>query len=392
MRKIVMISALMIWGFHLSAQNTYIQILREVEKNNTTLKALRKEADAQKIEHRIGLTPPNPEIEFNYLWGNPAVLGNRTDFSVRQSLDFPTAYKFRTQLSDMKSKQAELEFSKQRNELLFQTHLLCVKLTYHNALHVELAKRHANAVQIAQAFKAKYDVGEVNVLDFNKAQLNLLKASNNLDINEIERSKLHSELLQLNGGLPLQFSDSTFSMPVVSAEFDQWLTLAEANNPLLQWLRQEIAIAQKEVQLNAAMNLPKLNGGFMSEKVAGQQFQGVTVGITIPLWENRNKIRHAKARSLAVQSLESDTKWQFYNQLQTTHTKVVSLQNHVADFRSKLTLFNHRELLEKALVKGEISLTNYLYELSLLYESRDQLLEIEMNFHLALANLSRFQL
>jgi len=47
----------------------------EVEKNNTTLLALKKRVEAETIGNKSGITISNPEAEFNYLWGSPGILG-----------------------------------------------------------------------------------------------------------------------------------------------------------------------------------------------------------------------------------------------------------------------------------------------------------------------------
>lgn len=391
MKRATIISAIMVLCFNLFAQNTIANVFTEVEKNNTTLSAYRKSIDAEKIGNKTGLTPPNPEVEFNYLWGTPSAIGNRTDFSIKQSFDFPTAYFYKSQISDLKNEQAELEYKKQRNEVLYQTRVVCVKLTYFNALKVLWSKRHADALQVADAYKAKFNAGEIGVLDYNKAQVNLLNVTKELENNDIERNTLLSELTHLNGGNSIYFADSLFAMQTIPADFDQWFAQAEANNPLFQWVKQKIAIATKEVKLNTALSLPKFYGGFMSEKVRGEHFQGVTMGITIPLWENKNKVEYAKAKTIAMQSVETDAKLQFYNGMKALYTKVIALQSNVSDYRSKLTLFRNSELLEKAFIKGEISLTEYMYELSLYYESMQKLLEMEMNLNLAFAELNKYQ-
>lgn len=375
----------------LNAQNNVDTALKAIEENNTTLKALKVSSEAQKLGNKTGLTPQNPEVEFNYLWGNPSAIGNRTDFSVKQSFDFPTAYSFRSQISNLKNEQAELEYQKQRKEILLQTRLVCIELTYNNALKAELSKRLNNATQIANAYKSKFDIGEVSILEHNKAHVNLLNVSKELENNEIERNVLLSELTTLNGGNPINFTDSLFTWQTIPADFEQWYTQTEANNPLLQWVKQEIAISEKQVKLNNTLSLPKFYGGFMSEKVVGQQFRGISLGITIPLWENKNTVKYAKAKTLAMQSMETDAKLQFYNSMKATHTKVISLQTNVTDYRSKLTMYSNSELLEKALDKGEISLSEYFFELSLYYESINRLLEMEQNLSKAFAELYRYQ-
>jgi len=391
MKRVIIFTAILVFGLNLFAQNTIDNVMTEVEKNNTTLSAYRKSIDAEKIGNKTGLTPQNPEVEFNYLFGNPSSLGNRTDFCVKQSFDFPMAYSYKNQISNLKNEQAELEYKKQRNEVLYQTRMVCVKLTYYNALNVELSKRLANAQKLADAYKTKYNTGDVGVLEFNKAQVNFLNVSKELQSNEIERNTLLTELTTLNGGNAINFTDSLFSLQAIPTYFEQWYAQSEANNPLLQWIKQEIAISEKQVKLNSANSLPKFYGGFMSENVVGQQFQGVTVGISIPLWENKNMVKYAKAQAIALQSVEADAKLQFYNSMKALHTKVIALQTNVTDYRSKMSMYSNSELLEKAFAKGEISLTEYMYELSLYYESINKLLEMEMNYNLTHAELNKYQ-
>lgn len=381
----------MVFGFNLFAQNTLDVVLAEVERNNATLSAYRKSIDAEKIGNKTGLTPQNPELEFNYLRGTPSAIGNRTDFSIKQSFDFPTAYGYKSQISNLKNEQAELEYKKQRSEILFQTRLVYVKLVYRNALKLELTKRQANAVKVADAYKARYSAGDVGVLEYNKAQVNLLIIDKELYANEIERNLLVSELVLLNGGNTISITDSLFPIQTIPADFEQWFAQAQQSNPLLNWVKQEIAISEKQERLNTAMSLPKVYGGFMSEKVAGQQFQGVSVGVTIPLWENRNSVKYTKAKTIAVQSLETDAKLQFYNTMKATHTKAIAMQSNVSDYRRKLALYSNSELLEKAFSKGGISLSEYMYELSMYYESVARMLEMDMNLNLTLAELFMYQ-
>ena len=217
-----------------------------------------------------------------------------------------------------------------------------------------------------------------------------MNVTKEMENNEIERNALLSELTTLNGGNAINFTDSLFSLQTIPADFEQWFSQTEANNPLLQWVKQEIAISEKQVKLNTAMSLPKFYGGFMSENVVGQQFQGITLGITIPLWENKNTVKYAKAKTIAMQSVEADAKLQFYNSMKATHSKVISLQTNVTDYRSKLAMYSNSELLEKAFNKGEISLTEYMYELSLYYESMYKLLEMEMNYNISFVELNRY--
>lgn len=385
--KLFTIFCLLITSSLLYSQNSIDNVVKEVEANNTTLVAFRKQVEAEKLENRTGLTPSNPELGYNYLWGKPSDMGNRTDFSVVQSIDFPTAYAYRSSIANRKNDQLDIDYERRLREIQLETRLLCIDLIYINALKAELSKRLENSRSVANAYQLQFEAGEKNILENNKAQLDLLNTMKQVDALEIERLEYMANLARLNGGKEIHFDDSSIKLQPAEQDFEKWYALAEQRNPALTWLQQEIEISNKQVKLNNAMGLPKLTAGYMSEKVTGEQFQGITMGITIPLWENKNNVKFAKARSTAVQSMQTDYKRQYYNSLKSKHQKALALATNVSDYREKLQNFNNSDLLKKALDAGEISLIEYMLELSLYYDSVDNLLQMERDYHKTLVEL-----
>ena len=389
-KYILVLISIIASGTNLLSQNNIDNVLLEIEKNNTMLSALRKSVDANKMANKTDIYLQNPEFEFNYLWGSPSVIGNRTNVSLKQSFDFPSAYRYRNQISDHKNEQAELEYQKRKISLLLQSRLACYDLVYVNSLKSELSERQVHAQSIARAYKAKLDVGDANILESNKAQLNLLNISKELESIEIERKALLSELAIFNGGKSIDFAETTIFSQDIPADFEEWYLIAEENNPILNWLKQEIEIAEKEEKLMTALSFPKLNAGYASEKVVGQQYQGITVGLSIPIWENKNTVKYAKLNSIAIEGIANDNKLQFYNQLKALHTKAFGMQINVNDYRVKLIAFDNFEFLKKALEAGEISLIDYVLELSIYYESINKLLELEKELNMTIAELNKY--
>ncbi len=387
---IITVITIVAYCFPLFAQNGIDEVLSDIEKNNLTLAALRKQVEAQKIENKTGIYLRNPELEFNYLWGNPSEVGSRTDISITQSFDFPTAYFHKKQIVNARNDQIELDYQKQKKAILLQSRLICIELIYSNAMKSEFNKRLHNAQIIADAYKAKFDKGEINIIEFNKAQLNHLNIRKEVEILEIERNAILSSLTLLNGGINIQLNDYIFQSPEIPADFEQWYLVAEQKNPLLNWLKQEIEINHQQEKLNFAMSLPKMYTGYMSEKIIGQHYQGVTVGISIPLWENKNTVKYAKAQTTALQNIESDNKLSFYHQLKNQHAKVIGLQLTVYDYRDAMKIYDNSVYVKKALDKGEISLTDYMLELSFYYSSVDKLLEAELEMNKSIAELNQY--
>ncbi|AHW61157.1 Outer membrane protein TolC [Draconibacterium orientale] len=370
-----------------SAQDSVETLLTEIEQNNTTLSALRKTVDAKKMGNKTGIQLQNPEVEFHYLWGNPSAIGNRTDISVQQSFDFPSAYAYRNQIAELKNEQAELEYKKQKMDIFLQVRLICAELTYQNALQAEYQKRQENASQIAKSVKTKLNAGESNILDQNKAKVTLLNTEAELRHIEIQRQTLLQLLATLNSGIAVDFENTAFQNTPITTDFEQWMTQAAVNNPMLDWLEQEIAISDKNTQLQKAQSLPKLNAGYMSEKVVGEHFQGVSVGVSIPLFENKNTVKYARLKSEAAKQSETDAKFRFYSEMKTLHAKAIGIQQNITRFREQLSLQSDLNLLRKALDKGAISLTEYLFELTVYYDSLEKLLDMEKELSITRAQL-----
>lgn len=393
MKKYIKIGVLLfILPVSLTAQISVDSLLSMVERNNTTLSALRKSVEAEKLGNQTGLYLQNPEAGYNYLWGGRDAIGNRTDINIKQSFDFPTAYRYRRQIADSRNLQAELEYKKQRVDILLRARLIFVDLIYANAEIEENGKRLAHAQDLADAFQRLYEKGDVSILEHNKAQLNLLNYRKVVEMLTIERNAVLKQLSVLNGGITIDLTQSYLPSRVLPTDFDQWYSRVEQINPELLWLKQEVEVSMKQQKLNQAQSFPKASAGYMSENLSGEHFQGVTVGVSIPLWENKNKLKYARAQTIAIQGMELDSKLQFYNQLKLQHDKAASLQKMAVEYRQLLESSQNPMLLKKALDKGEINLINYLMELSFTYQAIDKLLKSEYELNTVLSFLTQYEI
>jgi hypothetical protein len=380
--------------FIFCASHTFAQqsVLEQIERNNTVLLALRKQADAEKIANKTGIYPENPEVEFHYLWGNHTAPGNRVDFSATQTFDFPTAYHYRRKVSDAQNQQVDLAYLSERKNVLLEAQRICIRLTYQNAISREWGERLNHAQQVSGAFQVRYDKGDVSVLDLNKSKVNLLNVQKEYDSAVTEKEFLLSELVRLNGGNPVDFPEDTFQPLLLPADFEQWFSEQKEKNYVLQYLQRETALSRTSEQLQRSLNLPKISAGYMSEKVLSEQFQGVVVGISVPLWENKNTVKRIKAQTEAKRETETDAQVRYYNETQALYKKALRLQKTANDYNQNKLQENTLSLLKKALDAGEISLIDYILELGMYYESVNNRLETERDLHLTVAELMQWEL
>ena len=374
------------------AQSGYETVLRQIEANNTTLAALREQIEAQKIGYRTGIYLSDPEVEFNYLWGSPRFVGNRADIIVRQSFDYPTAYGQRLRIADLQEANIELTYKAERINVLLPAKHACVELVYYNILAREYAVRMQNAERIAGTYKIRFEKGDASILEYNRAQLNLSVVQAEIAQIETERTALLSELKQLNGGKDIVFSDNAYPVNALPAGFEAWYAGAETRNPILQYISGQIEIDRHQVELNRILGKPKFSVGYMSERGAGERSQGVTFGVSIPLRENRNRVREAEAQVRATESVLKDSRVQFYSRLQGLHLKAAELQQNAQKLRQALSAYSNEPLLKKALDAGEISLLDYLLEIEYYYDAMNKVLEAERDYQKAFTELSAVEL
>jgi len=359
------------------SQGTIDSIVSQVVKNNALLKAFNYHSDAQRIGNRTELLPYNPEVSFNYLWGSPSEIGNRKDFSLSQTFDFPSAYVYKKQISRLKNEYTILDFEEKKSKVILQTKLLCIDMIYHNAMRAELKKRLSDAEKLERSYKLKLESGDCSLLEYNKVKLYFLNAEHLFELHEIEKFALLEELSGLNGNSPIIFNDSIFPLPEVNEGFDDWYKRIRTKIPELKRVAKEKEISERNEKLELAMNLPKIETGYMSENVAEEQFQGLTLGISIPLWENRNKTKYIKLKTEALQAYEDYTNLALYNHHKKLYNNYHKTKEKINEYEVIFDEVNNSILLLKALEKGEISMINYLTELSYYYESINSLFEMK---------------
>lgn len=392
MRKILFTLLFLCILIPVNAQNGIEKILQEVEANNTTLQALQKQVEAQKLGNKTGIWLPNPEITFGRLWGTPPEIGNQNDFGITQSFDFPTVYAHRNKLAGMENQNIDRLYQSERINTLLRAKQVIIELAYNNALSEDYTRRMEIAQTITDSYQKKFDLGEVNAIERNKVYMNLISCISKKEKIDIARQALLNELKSLNGGKEIQFNETDIPITPLPSDFNEWYAATESKSPALQYLSKQVDISKQQVKLRRAEGLPKLSAGYASERILGEKLQGVAIGISIPLWENKNSVKQAKAEVLSSESALEDNRIQFYNRLQSLFNQSAGLRETAQKYRDALSSYSNEPLLRKALDAGEISLLDYLLEAAFYYDAFNNMLEAERDYALAMAELTAIEL
>jgi outer membrane protein TolC len=381
------LTLLLLWCAPLAAQQHIDDILQSIAQQNTTLSMLREHTTARQLENRTGIFLPGPEIGFNCLWGAPQAIGNRTDISVTQTFDMATILGMRSKTARQQNVLLELEYRTGLMNILLEAKQRCIDVVYYNALKKALSLRLQHAETMAHSYRERLNRGDVNILEYNKAQLNLTAVQSEMARATLEQQAALQSLQRLNGGMAVTLDDDSYAGATLPSSFEAWFEAATPKSPVLEALNEEVALRRREVGLAQATNWPALSAGYMSERVTGETFQGVTLGLSIPLWGNKNRTKQAKAAVRAAESKQTDMRLQLYAHLQSVYNRAAGLQDIATATRQSLLTLNNTELLQKTLDAGEISLLDYLVEAALYYDAVIRALEAERDFEKAVADL-----
>ena len=375
------------------AQNSIDQVLKSIATNNKSLQANTKMTDAQKLEAQTGKFLANPSVEWEQMWGNRNNPGSEYTLTVKQSLDFPTTYSNKNKLANLKANTIGFQSAAYRQQLLLNAKQTCIEIIYLRKQKSLLDERLTNAETMFALYKKRFESGDANQLELNKIQLELLNAQNQSRLNKAALTAAEEQLRNLNGGKPITFNATDYPAGEELINFDQLQAAFMEADPNLKSLTGDQEIANREVKLSRSLTLPKFDVGYKrnaaSDHVASNGFM---VGVSIPLFENKNTVKKAKAQAeFATASLE-DNRLNLKTNLQQLYQQAEALQISRADYAKVLEQQRNIELLNKALNAGQLSVIDYFTELTTIYDSHQSYLDVEKEFHSILAQLYQYKL
>ena len=391
--KLYILGLMLLGSLTTRAQNSIDQVLKSIETNNKSLQANTKMTDAQKLEAQTGKFLANPSVEWEQMWGNRNNPGSEYTLTVKQSLDFPTTYSNKNKLANLKANTIGFQSAAYRQQLLLNAKQTCIEIIYLRKQKSLLDERLANAETMFALYKKRFESGDANQLELNKIQLELLNAQNQSRLNKAALTAAEEQLRNLNGGKPITFDATDYPAGEELINFDQLQAAFMDADPNLKSLTGNQEIANREVKLSRSLTLPKFDVGYKRNAAKDHvASNGFMVGVSIPLFENKNTVKKAKAQAeFATASLE-DNRLNLKTNLQQLYQQAEALQISRADYAKVLEQQRNIELLNKALNAGQLSVIDYFTELSTIYDSHQSYLDVEKEYHSILAQLYQYKL
>ena len=390
MKRILIVAAVLFAGTAYG-QRSVDDVLREVEAASKELKAQRELTAARKMEARTGKYLANPSVEFESLWGG-AERVNNSELTVMQAFDFPSAYALRNKIAKLRSSYYDTEGAALRQQLLLDAKTLCVQIVYLNRMKEFQAERVANAERLDSAYRRKFDIGEANILECNKIGVELIAAKTEYNLNEAELLAKCQQLATLTGTESDRFADLVYPAAESLPAFEPLSALYMEQNPQMQSLQQQVSVDRQSISLNRSLSLPKFEMGYRHDFGDAGRFKGFKVGMSIPLFENKNKVKAARAQAASSSAQLESVRQNAASELRQLYDQAVTLRTSMRSMESVLQAQNNLSMLNKALDAGQITVIEYITEVGVLYQSRQMQLQLERDYNLITAQLFRFEL
>lgn len=362
--------------------------MAQIAQNNTTLKALHRQMQASVLANGSNLSLPDPEAEVAYLVGTPKGVPNRTNVSLTQSLDWDVLLGRRSALAKANNQVAYNDYRLAVQQVLAEADEQFTSLVYYNKLCGELSQRQTLADEIERLYQQKFERGDINQLEVNKVRLNASVSRADWARANNDRQQILANLQRLNGGHAVAFTDTVYPLagkalpPLVDFQS------ALAGSLAVQTAQAAVAQSEAEIKVAKAEGLPALTVGFQGEYIKQNNYSGLSLGFSVPIWGNsRKKIRKAEAELAANRLTVDDVIYQERAQVAKLYASAQQLQQAANALQKDMQLMNNDQLLRRSLELGQISLLDYLLELSFYYTARTSQLEAERDAQLAVSAL-----
>lgn len=324
------------------------------------------------------------------------------NITISQSIPFPTIFNANAKLGAARVRSSELMLGATQNELAFQVKSSFYQLAYLQTLDKWLLHLDSIYVAFQRAATLRYQYEETNLIEKTTAETQAMQIRTQLRQNDADirifQTRLQT-LLNADEQLDIAFDSLT------AREISLPDTSALASNPLLNWFRQQILVAERQKTVEKNRLLPDLSASFFSQTLidtqleanspqlatASNRFQGFGIGIAIPLW-----IKPQAARVKAAQSELAATESMYAFQEKNFQGRLNELIQDYLKYSESLRYYleaslPNAELLlnqsQRAYEGGEIGYVEYLQSLRTATEVRTGYLATLNNYNQAVISI-----
>jgi outer membrane protein, heavy metal efflux system len=368
------------------------ELLNQIEQNNTALKGYQSFIESQQFENKSSNNLPNPKLSGYYLPFGDNTTDTYTEYQISQSFEFPTVYAARGKWNESKSQQLQTNYAKRRQEVLLNAKSNLLELVFlQKQKEVEMERR-IQSKQVFDQIQELFNKEQIGILNLNKAKIAWIQEQFVVEQIESDIQILMSKLKTLNGDKPLDGISSLMILPIEVENLELLWQEKLANEPSLKELKDNEVASLQKVNLEKNKVLPNIALGYNYQGVGSNNYSGFYGGLSIPLWNSKNKVKAAQANYKYQQSNIEVMTAILYTQFQETFNRYQLMLEKYNEYQHTMKGLNSEKLLFKAYMLGEYSFMDYYVELQFYRNASDKMLQVEKELQLLQAQLLKHQL
>lgn len=379
----------MLLGAAAQAQITPSEAVARIIANNPSLKAL---ATSNQAEHVADLDAAGsfagPEVEFEHMW-NATGGDNKWNAGVTQSFEWPGVYGKRRTAAEARSLAMQYLYDAKALEIRTQAKDALAGAVYASSRKAMLDSVRANLERLVAYISDGYKSGQQTILDVKKSRLELFTVGSQIANVENEIAQYTATITELNGGEPLDIDLSAY-LPEPMLPLSEYERQAAESNPDVKALSQSALWAQQEAEAAHASRYPGFSIGYRHAYEEATHFNGLAVGISLPIFSNRKALKVAELRkqsytyeALAANAAARANLAAAYSEAQRRRAYLDGLGANTLDE-------SYPSLLLMAYKGGQINVLTYLQELNYYISARQDYLAAEYALRTALIALNRY--
>ncbi len=376
-----------------SVAQDYDTLLNTIVANNPDIAAMEASIESEVLSIKSENNLPNTDIDFEHQWG-PKEVGNKWSVGISQGFEWPGVYSERR-----KAAQSITDAMTSLKRSNYLDKLLDVKLLFIDIVNIRkniaiMDEVLNHMTQLKEKYHNGYRQGEVTILDVNKIDIEYISVSRRCNELRTQLTILENSLTALNGGKDCSAIIATlndYPQDMILSE-DDYVEMIKQNDPMLGYNSFMTKSQASTAKVTKLKNLPGFSLGYLHVNELGTHFNGFKIGLSLPLFSNRNKVAASKALLRSFENEETSVEVAKLSAMYSDRAKVLTLHKEMNEYRPVFEDSNNIALLKKALDGGEISLLTYLQEVNYFLSAQREYMDVVYQYHYSLARLNRYEL
>lgn len=363
-----------------------------ITSNNETLKAdsINTQSQILSLQQKNNLT--DPELDLSHQWGQRGI-GNKWSVGVSQSFEWPGVYSARKKQINAEVEALIQNLSAQENELRMNIRNALIEYIYTRKLIALYNDQLARIDSLIIIYNRGAELGEISKLDVNKLKIERIAASRQLNEAQNTLTGHQQTITNLNGGKDCSNELATLSdFPNVEpGNVNDYIQTAQIHDPSIQALTMQSEAIRHESNVVRQSYIPSFSVGYSHDYELGDHFNGVSIGLTLPIFSNRKKKSEIASRRTFIETTQEIVQSEIHNEIKTLYRQVVNLDTEINQYRAVIEDKDNIRLLNMALDAGQITLIDYLQQVNYFQQAQADYIGIERQRAIYMSQLCRWE-